>query len=305
MGCGVEYRWHGSLFTRVTERYDAPNHGKLCKKGKFGHDFLNDPAAPAVDLAAAREAAQKLLSRAKNPVMRISPSLCGEAIDMFIEAAARRGIPVVAAGLESIDPGWAQLVAGKPAGCLDDEKSLILLIGDIGASNNVAFTEAFRRKRMGAAELWIAGHDDETARRAASRVLPDVGAAIADATRTGLPVEVWVNPEEAGAAVLKALLASRDRLRINVLWSTRNAGYLFPKQGGAQNKPDLLLDVGVEESANGTRRIAWGMKPGAQDLFVPLSKDLWIHGKSYPTGMPSVTSGNVDLEALRAAASLL
>ncbi|MGA2381484.1 MAG: FAD-dependent oxidoreductase, partial [Spirochaetia bacterium] len=49
VGCGIDYRWHGSLFTRVTERYEQPNNGKLCKKGKFGHDFLNDPVPAAID----------------------------------------------------------------------------------------------------------------------------------------------------------------------------------------------------------------------------------------------------------------
>ena len=305
VGCGVDYHWHGTLFTRVTERYDAPNNGKLCKKGRFGHDFLNDPVPAAVDLADARVAAQKLLSRAKNPVMRISPSLCAEAIDLFIEAAARRGIPVVAAGLEQLDPGWARLAAGKPAGCTDEEKALILLIGDIGESNNVAFTEAYRRKRAGAAELWIAGHEDETVRRVATRVQPDPVAAIAEAVQSSLPVEVWVNPENTGTEVLKVLLASRDTLRINLLWSTRNAGYLLLKLTAAQKKPDLLLDVGVDESANGTRRIAWGMKPGSQDLFIPLSKDLWIHGRSYPTGMPSMPGGKINLDEVKAAAAVL
>ncbi len=303
VGCGIEYRWHGTLFTRVTERYDAPNFGKLCKKGRFGHDFLNDPAPAAVDLAAARETARKLLSKAKNPLMRISPSLCAEAIDTFIEAAARRGIPVVAAGLEALDPGWAQLAA-KPAGCTDEDKALILLVGEIAETNNVVFTEAYRRKRKGAAELWVTGHDDETVRRAGSRVLPDLSTAIAEALGTGLPVEVWVNPAHADAGTLKALLENRDKLRINLLWDTRNAGYLIGKQRPAQKKPDLLLDVGVEESENGTRRIVWGMKPGRQDLFIPLAKELWINGRSYPTAMPVVTSGKIDLEGVKAAAEL-
>ncbi len=88
VGCGIEYRWHGSLFTRVTERYDAPNNGKLCKKGKFGHEFLNDPEVPAaIDLVKTRRQVAGLLKKAKSPVMRISPYLCGEAIDAFLEAA--------------------------------------------------------------------------------------------------------------------------------------------------------------------------------------------------------------------------
>jgi hypothetical protein len=89
------------------------------------------------------------------------------------------------------------------------------------------------------------------------------------------------------------------------LWNDRNSGYLFPRQAAAKRAPDLVLDIGVEGSANGARRIAWGRKPGIQDLFIPLAKELWINGTSYPTAMPSVTSGNIDLEALKAAAELL
>ncbi|MGA2976810.1 MAG: FAD-dependent oxidoreductase [Spirochaetia bacterium] len=99
VGCGIEYRWHGTLFTRITERYNAPNNGKLCKKGKFGHEFLNDPIPAVVDLQAAGVKARALLKAARAPLMRISPYLCGEAIDVFLEAAQRAGIPVQAAGL--------------------------------------------------------------------------------------------------------------------------------------------------------------------------------------------------------------
>ncbi len=162
VGCGIDYRWHGSLFTRVTERYELPNNGKLCKKGKFGHEFLNDPLPAPIDLGEARIRVGKALARARHPVMRISPYLSGEAIDAFVDAASRRGIPVRAAGLEKVDPRWSQLSSSKPVACADDARPLILLIGDIGATNNVAFTEAYRRRRKGAADLWIVGHDDET-----------------------------------------------------------------------------------------------------------------------------------------------
>lgn len=46
------------------------------------------------------------------------------------------------------------------------------------------------------------------------------------------------------------------------------------------------------------------MKPGRQDLFIPLAKELWINGPSYPTAMPVVTSGKIDLEGVKAAAEL-
>jgi hypothetical protein len=207
---------------------------------------------------------------------------------------------VQAAGLERLDPRWAQLAARTPAGCRDEEKKLIVLIGDIASSNNVAFTEAYRKRRQGIAELWIAGHDDETARRAATRVIPDVQAALADALASGSAVEVWVNPEESGNGVLESLLAARDSVQVHLLWNSRNAGYLFLRQGKAPQEPDLLLDVGVEESANGTKRIAWGKKAGSQDLFIPLPREWWFQGRSHPTGMPPVQSGTIRNDALKA-----
>jgi ferredoxin len=305
VGCGIDYHWHGSLFTRVTERYELPSNGKLCKKGKFGHEFLNDPLPAAVDLKEAKARLGKALAKARSPVMRISPYLSGEAIDAFIEAASRRGIPVRAAGLEKVDPRWARLAPSKPAACADDSRPLILLIGDIGATNNVAFTEAYRRRRMGKADLWIAGHDDETTRRAASRVVADVGAALAEALATGSPVEVWVNPEAAPPGSLDALLGAREKLSINLLWSSRNAGYLFARQTQVKNAPDLYLDIGVEQPRNGAPRIAWGKKRGDEDTFIPLPRELWIHGRSHPTGMPSTSSGTLELGALKEAAALL
>jgi ferredoxin len=305
VGCGVEYRWHGSLFTRVTERYDAPNRGKLCSRGKFGYGFLNDPAPGEADVPAARQAASRLLKAARRPVMRISPFRCGEAIDVFADAAARRGIPVRAAGLEMVDPRWAELADRKPGGGSGDEKPLILLVGDIDSTNNVVFTESYRRRRAGAADLWVAGHDGEPVRRAASRVLPEVADALREAAASGSPVEVWVNAEEAGAPVLEALLVLRNELWIKVLWNSRNAGYLLPRQKAASKTPDLFLDVGVENAVNGTARVAWCRTPAAAEVVLPLPAELWTLGRSHPTGMPVTTSGTIDLDALKAAAALL
>jgi len=305
VGCGVDYRWHGSLFTRITERYEMPNNGKLCRKGKFGHEFLNDPAPGAVDLGEAKARLDAVLAKSRSPMMRISPYLSGEAIDAFVEAATRRGIPVGAAGLEHVDTRWGQLASARSAGGTEEPGQLIVLIGDIGETNNVAFTEAYRRRRKGTADLWIAGHDDETSQRAASRVFADVHAALTEALAVGSPVEVWVNPEAAPAGALEALRAVREKLAIHLLWNSRNAGYLFARQTPGRKSPDLFLDVGVEEATNGTRRIAWGKKQGDEEVFIPLQRELWIQGRSHPTGRPSSSSGAIDLEALAKAAALL
>ncbi len=304
VGCGIDYRWHGSLFTRITERYEAPNNGKLCKNGKFGHGFLNDPVPASIDLAEAKGRLGAVLGKARTPVMRISPYLSGEAIDAFVQAAARRGIPVRAAGLEKVDPRWSQL-ASKASGCTDDEHPLIVLIGDIEATNNVAFTEAYRRRRAGTADLWILGHDSETAQRAASRVIADVRAGMDEALAAGSRVVAWVNPESAPAGALEALLPVREKLEIQLFWSSRNAGYLFSRQTPLKGTPDLYLDIGVEEATNGAQRIAFGKKQGDEAMFIPLPRELWIHGRSYPTGMPSMSSGTINVEALKEAAALL
>jgi formate dehydrogenase major subunit len=305
VGCAVEYRWHGSLFTRIVERNGAPNHGKLCREGKFGHQFLNDPIPEPVTLPEAQGRLDEALDVAKNPVMRISPYLSGETIDAFLQAAARRGIPARAAGLERVDARWAQLIPARDA-CAEDAPQLVFLVGDLGSTNNVAFTEAYRRRRSGAGDLWVLGHDSEPARRAASRVIADVPSGIAESLATGLRVAAWVNPEEAPSGALDALLSVRGKLEVQLFWGSRNAGYLFTRQTAAKGAADLYLDVGVEESANGTRRIAWGTKrKGDEHLFIPLPRELWILGRSHPTGMPSTTSGKIDLEVLKEAAALL
>ena len=302
VGCAIEYRWHGSLLTRITERYEEPNNGKLCRKGKFGHDFLNIQEPDRFDRDIARAAVKKMLDAAKAPLMRISGRLSGETIDAFLEAAGRRGIPAVAEGLETLDQRWAGLESGRPASNGNGAKPIRILVGDIASTNNVAFTEAMRQSRQGLIDLWIACHDDETARRAASRVEANLATALTDAMASGSPVEVMVCPEAAPPGALETLLAARSRIRIFLLWSSRNGGYLFSRTatlGRPARKPDLLLDIGAQAEANGTARIAWGMAPGKEDLFIPLARDLWIRGRSHPTGRDAVQAGAITEGALK------
>ena len=336
IGCAIEYRWHGSLLTRITERFQAPNYGKLCKKGKFGHGFLNEavPAAPsASDLEAARASVNALLAGSKAPLMRISPSLCGEAIDLFLDASVKKRIPVEAAGLAKLDPRWSAFAAAQPGA--STHTGIRILVGDIADSNNVAFTEALRLRRQGVADLWVVGPGDlngggdgganlETARRAASRLFPtlaELKTAIEEASAKAAVIVV-VNPEEilakAGAAtekmVLETLLAAQaggsgahatGKTRVVLLWNSRNAGYLFGRLAAdghkrPPKKPDLLLDVGIEEPTNGVKRIVWGKKATADALFIPLPHELWIRGRSHPTGRESFLAGAVDADGLRA-----
>jgi ferredoxin len=342
MSCALEYRSHGSLFTRVTGRFEAPSSGNLCKKGKFGHDFLAAPPASApagsdgkaLSMHQAAQAAALMMSRARSPLMRVSPSLCGEAIDIFLSAAAAKKIPAVAAGLEALDPGWAALGNGGSGsgGFFADGPApgaVAILVGDISSSNNVAFTEAYRMRRKGLLDLWIVGHDDEVSRRVASRVVPELdrlGEVASSARADSKPLDILVNPEEihrahgsAGEkAVLQALGKAASGARVTLLWNSRNGGYLFGKLAAAAapvsrarpskasgGKPDLLLDVGVEDGGQTAQRIVWGMKTTEGALFLPLPRELWLRGRSYPSGRGSLEVDSVDEEAIRELAALI
>jgi hypothetical protein len=193
-------------------------------------------------------------------------------------------------------------------------------VGDIADSNNVAFTEAYRLRREGVADLWIVAPGEAnagTAARAASRVFPELGelkTAIDQAAATAAVIVV-VNPQEihskSGAASEKAVLdclvaaTKAGTARVVLLWNSRNAGYLFGRlcAGGARKapaKPDLLLDAGIEEQTNGVKRIVWGKKQAEAAVFIPLAASLWTGGRSHPTGRESFAAGPADIEGLRA-----
>ena len=339
VGCGIEYRWHGSLFTRVVERYDAPNRGKLCRKGKFGHAFLNEPvgtnpldaSGARLGLADATRRAGDLLRAAKRPVMRISGRLCGEGIDSFLDLADRHRMPVEGEGLAGLDPRWAGFAHASGAtgpgaeDCRDPGAplSIRILVGDVAASNNVIFTEAYRQRRERTADLWIVGMDaaDPASARAASRLEPSLGALpalLADAAKAGAAVTVYVNPAEllktggktAEATVLDALdraarPGARGVVRVVPLWNERNAGYLFGRLAGngrpeAPAKPDLVLDAGTGVKADGAKLVAWGLSPRAADLYLPLPRGFWLGGRTHPSGSEPVVTGEVDVEGLGA-----
>jgi len=341
VGCAIEYRWHGSLLTRVVERFAPPNHGKLCRKGKFGHAFLNEPAGTApLDGAgrplAAAEASSRagaMIRAAKRPVMRVSGRLCGEAIDAFLDLAAAHRMPVEGEGLAGLDPRWTRFAGGSAAfggaaGCAEPDRgrALRILVGDIAASNNVVFTEAYRERRERTADLWIVGVDgtDPAASRVASRLEPSLAALpgmLAEAVAGARPsaVTVYVNPVElrksAGASgektVLDALLAvaggttggSGGAVRVVTLWNERNAGYLFGRiasGASAPQRPDLVLDAGTGATRDGAKVIAWGLSPVEADLYQPLPRELWLAGRSHPSGGERIVAGEVDVEALRA-----
>jgi ferredoxin len=331
VGCTLEYRWHGSLLTRVVERYEAPNRGKLCRKGKFGHGFLNEPAGTTPLDASGRpltmtEAARRaggLIAAAKHPVMRVSGRLCGEGIDAFLALARRHGMPVQGEGLAGLDPRWARFVPSTVSGggCPGSGPLPIrIIVGDVAAANNVIFTEAYRERRERTADLWIVGMDaaDPASARAASRVEPSLAAlsaVLADASASAA-VTVLVNPVEllksAGRAGEKAVLdalehaarpGARGPVSVVTLWNERNAGFLFgliAAGAAVQEKPDLVLDVGTGVRADGAKLIAWGLSPREADLYLPVPREYWLGGRTHSSGREPLVTGEVDVEGLGA-----
>jgi hypothetical protein len=271
-----------------------------------------------------------MLRAAKRPLMRISGRLCGEAIDAFLEFAARRRVPVDGQGLAGLDPRWARF-AGSAAP-VRAAASVRILVGNLAAANNVVFTEAYRQRRDRTADLWIVGvaGTDPVASRAASRLEPSLGALagmIADAAAAagskGPEVAVYVNPVElvksAGAAGEKTVLDTLERstgrsapgggssVRVVTLWNDRNAGYLFGRifsHPSAPERPDLVLDAGTDAEADGARLVAWGLSPRKADLYLPLEREYWLKGRTHPSGGGSIVAGEVDVEALRASLPL-
>jgi hypothetical protein len=135
--------------------------------------------------------------------------------------------------------------------------------------------------------------------------MADAATGLKEAAASGADLEVWVNPQESGSAVLEELLGIRGKARILLLWNARNAGYLLTRQSADHRTPDLLLDIGVERAAGSVKRVSWGHQVNDRDLAIPLPRSLWTHGRSHPTGAPTVSNGTVDLDALKAAAGLL
>ena len=194
VSCPVEYRSHGSLFTRITERFDDYG-GTLCERGRFQNHFVlgenteRKAVLKAGGEAVERKKAAKLLeSYMKNShkvLMRLSPFLSGEVIDYMIGKAVDIGCVVQPIGLDHINHGWIELNnIGKGAvfeGSVtsstgrrpfslethhffedtgtDPQRRAAIILGTLGDSNNVAFTESFRMKKEGLFSLWVVGDD--------------------------------------------------------------------------------------------------------------------------------------------------
>jgi formate dehydrogenase major subunit len=298
--------------------------GRLCEKGRFGLPFL-DPALPPastdpllrgkpVGRPEAQAYLEEALRRAKRPRLRLSPLLAAEVLDRFLAFARSRGIPVEAEGLQSLEPGWTRLLDSSmprvPAAAGEDARvPRLLIMTGLEKANNVAFTEALAMQRSGRARLWFYGETESVYERFFERVCPEP-ARLAEALQAAEPgerIEVLLNPEEllaaAGKKVERAVLAAlqtaagRREVRITLFWNSRNAAHLLRALDGKRAPEaeacDLLLAAGVEARKGEEPGILWGLRPGADGLFIPLGKPALLAGTSTPSGRAPFVAGEL------------
>jgi hypothetical protein len=270
--------------------------GRLCIKGRFEHAFLNDSRlgdpldgkGKRIDWGAAAERVEAALNQSRRPLMRLSPYLPGEVLDRALRFARARKIPVQAAGLEKLNPGWAKLVDNSnnaDARPLFEEtegmRRLLIVIQGVEEANNVAFSECLAMAGRPDTVLWHVGAIKPVYRRFFERCYPDAGAlsdVLAEARRTGLErVEVLINPEIvaelAGKTKERALLRALEEavsgsgpktaaeVRVTLFWNSRNAAYLLRNlkgSGPGKIDADLLLQVGPEPGFHGAAEATRG-----------------------------------------------
>ncbi|MBN2049601.1 MAG: FAD-dependent oxidoreductase [Spirochaetales bacterium] len=234
VSCPVEYRSHGSLFTRITERFDTYG-GILCERGRFQNTFILQNQSNGKGICSTpdgnleRKKASGLMDsymkESKKVLMRISPFLSGEVIDYFLARAGELGCVVRPIGLEHINPSWIELnnlgKGGLPESSLstkngrrpfnlethyffedtgiDPQRRAALVLGTLYDSNNVAFTEAYRMKKAGYFTLWVVGDNGPAVQRTADRVFPNLSSlddALQYAQFERRMVDILINPED-------------------------------------------------------------------------------------------------------------
>ena len=263
VGCSVEYRYHGSLLTRVTEKHDyegSINNGKLCKKGRFQQDFLNiavpdsplDEGGNSVDYKRAQDIVQNLLVESSRPVMLLSPLLSKEVIEAFIDRAYESNIEVFPLGTEGASADWLKLgdyhffdeVTGK------EIPTDVLIVGDLEHYNNVAYTECHRFRKEGQiGNLWVISGKSDSAGRIAERYETNMGnidVLLEEAVRMAehggngdSRLKLLINPEsivadygkEAEGKILSLLLKyhGEKKLDVTLFWNARNTHYLLER----------------------------------------------------------------------------
>jgi len=347
VACALEYRYHGTLLTRVKERSTPvggladglagrsagsgfTGGGRLCRKGRFEHTFLNEP----MDFAPRSSEADKTL-------MRISPFLSGETIDLFLGLAEKHGMAVEAAGLQELDKSWAELPgAGSNSGYLFEamdygpEERVLILVGNLEESNNVAFTEALSMHKKYGCQLWGVARQDKLYDGFFSSLIPDpdeLAEIFKSEAGKKRRLDLLINPEEflktSGRSrekqLLGTLLKAGEQICTTLFWNSRNAGCLL-RSLAAKKLPeekrdfDLLITVGAnidisratfkatsratfKATSRATfkdRVIELGRKASGSGLFIPIPLPLWLQGYTEPSGRSPFRSGAVDTRIL-------
>ncbi len=335
VNCPVEYRHHGSLLTRITDRRVEGEPRKLCEKGKFQnpHAFENGAtlrhyiAGKKCEPDDARKAAKDILSGASRAVMRISPYLAPEAIDYLVERAKARGYHLLPMGIEQIDDAWLSLPSRREGVFFEDTSAdpkarVAIVLGELEDTNNVAFTELYRMKKQELLKLWIIGSDSPVARKVADRIFPrlsDLEDAFQYAQFERRTVDLIVNPEGIHASAERVTentlfrvireTGTWQKIRITLYWNSRSAQHLLSrlKESGIRadrlgfglEDYDLVLEAGSDATtANGARLVRWGGNPERSSVYFPVPRELWLSGTFNPSGKRPTTPEAIDPKAL-------
>jgi NADPH-dependent glutamate synthase beta subunit-like oxidoreductase/ferredoxin len=291
-GCEAEYRYHGSMFTRVTEITADNGAGKLCERGKFKNHFLDDSLCPetgvpqfegkSIDFDKADDILNDYIKTSEKKALLISPFLAGEVIDYLLDRAEALGLHVNADGLDSINSSWLQFLEDQKeppfsARTGDAADRAVIVIGNLADTNNVAFTELIRLQKEGLLQLWCVGSDSETAHRVSTRLFPsfsELEDALLFAQAENRSIDILVNPECLGRCcehemenkLIKHIAGYKGELRLSVtlFWNSRNAGYLLKSMLNRGLLPkkerigiedyDLILDAGFR-TENGSEYV--------------------------------------------------
>ncbi|MBA7531895.1 hypothetical protein ES705_24120 [subsurface metagenome] len=233
---------------------------------------------------------------------------------------------VEADGLQELDKSWAELPApGSNCGYLfealnyDPEERVLIMVGNLEESNNVAFTEALSMHKKYGWQLWGVARRDKLYDRFFSRLIPDpdnLAEIFKSEAGKKRRFDLLINPEEFLKAskasgrskekqLLAALLQSGEQVCTTLFWNSRNAGCLLrslaaKKLPGGKQDYDLLIAVGTADNDTSRdtfkgRVIELGRKTcGSGGLFIPLPLHLRLQGYTEPSGRNPFRTGVAD-----------
>lgn len=226
-------------------------------------------------------------------------------------------------GLQELDKSWAELPAtGSNSGSLFEvldygaEERVLILVGDLEQSNNVAFTEALAMNKKYGWLLWGVARQDRLYDRFFSRLISDpdeLAEILKSEAGKKRRLDLLINPEEFLKAsgrgkekrLLGALLRNRERVCTTLFWNSRNAGYLL-RSLAAKKLPegkqdyDLLIAAGADNTTFKGRVIELGRKAAGNGIFIPLPLPIWLQGYTEPSGRSPFRTGVVDTRILAA-----